>query len=156
MADEDDVQLKEARANYINDLYNRLSSFHLTTTNKTHTYLFTINAGSAAGLLAYMGSKSGHVPPAVYAGLLVFFVGIMLVGWLHERTYKMLNVQMETLRDKASTYHSKPDNESWQGLIEEIKEWDDKRKKYWIEPIGYASWGCFFLGSASVLISFVC
>jgi len=142
------------RDRYIKELWGQLSSLHLVTVNKTHTYLFTTNAGAAAGLLAYMGAKKGPFPMSLSIGLFVFFIGILLVGWLHERSYHKFSRLIKTLNANAKDFYSKLNDEAWLKLIEQHEKLSNEGN--WIDGIAYASWACFFLGSASVLVTFLC
>lgn len=77
------TELKEIRNNYINSRWEQLHALSKETGDSAIKYLFTVNAGGAVAVLAYLGAVSGASPAALSAkiALVLFFIGLLFVGF---------------------------------------------------------------------------
>ncbi len=107
------TDLAQLRRKYNDDRFQQLNGLLGSATSNTWTYLLTVNGGSAAGLLAFIGSKPELAKLAwPYWTLILFVMGISFVGLAHAViTHKI------------------------QALID---NWIELTGKYWCSEIGWS------------------
>lgn len=138
-----DEDVRKARERFIENRELQLQSITTESVEKSLTFLFSVNAGSAVALLAFLGTVSSN-PNAVEfkVALAMFFWGVMFIGIF--RAYAT-----ETYGSLFWKY-----KESTENYLQGKQEWEDFYKEVSTQVIKnniprifvYTSFGCFILG----------
>jgi hypothetical protein len=133
----------QGHSDYISKRWSQLSDIGLAWSNESIKYLFLINSGAAATVLAFIGAVDAvRGVRWAWAMLICFTIGIIFVGLLHvARTLRIKRIYKLWRQDTALYYDSKLD---WEALI----EGDDKRSYgFSFGPLFFtAAFGCFIVG----------
>jgi hypothetical protein len=140
-------ELRMIRDNYMNSRWGQLHSLSKETGDSAIKYLFTVNAGGAVAVLAYLGAVSGSLPAVLSAkvSLVLFFIGLLFVGFY--KAYMVHNHEglFKHYRSLVSDYYEC--KIGWGALIKS----DETKVGNPLAPyiFGYISFGSFIGGCIS-------
>lgn len=138
-----DDEVRKARERFIESRERQLQSVTTESVEKTLSFLFSANAGSAVTLLAYLGAISSN--PNVVAfkvALAMFFLGVMFIGIF--RIYVTETYGSIFWKYKASVENYFKEKQEWEDFYKEVNSQVVKNNIPRI--LGWASFCCFFLG----------
>ena len=140
---EADKENRENRNKYINNRWEQLYGLEKDWGEKALRYLLMTNSGGAIATLSFIGaSKDFLTITSVKIALVLFIVGIFLIGVSIAKTYHHMNNLFESYTKDVKEYYS--NNKTWIELSNE----DEERTKnsVWDNVCPYASFGCFIFG----------
>lgn len=137
-------QLRRIRSEHIEGRWGQLYELSKESGDSVIRYLFTVNAGGAVAVLAYLGTVAGHVAPSSFAkaALFFFFIGLLFVGSLRIYSVHHHEGLFDNYKRLVSKYYG--DEIDWQTLLEEDeKKVGDSKVPY---ILGYSAFLSFVLG----------
>ena len=138
-----DDDVRKARERFIENRERQLQKVTTESVDKSLTFLFSANAGSAVAVLAYLGaisSKPGVVEFKV--ALAMFFLGVMLIGIFRAFVTEMYGSLFWKFKKSVESYFQ--GNKEWEDFYSEINAQVVKNNIPRI--FVYSSFACFFLG----------
>jgi hypothetical protein len=132
-----------ARQEYISARWKQLSEITKEQSLDGLKYLFHINAGASAAVLAFIGT-TGIVRTATWPWvMLLFFVcGIISIGLLHFLRFHYLAWLFKKFREDVQEYYASP--KPWEEIIDGDRYRNGKHD--WILGFAYVALGCFITG----------
>ena len=135
---------------YIDERWDQLSNLSLDLINNGIKYLFSINAGAAVAILAFIGSSEAvRVLKWPWYSLTLFILGLVLVGIINFVRFHLVEFIYKHWRADVLKYY---DNNI---CFDEIIENDNQRsyKFSWLFLIAYFSFFCFLGGTALIAVN---
>jgi len=143
-------ELQKFRHEYINRRWSQLHALEKESAERAIKYLLLTNSGGAVAVLSFMGSsEKARASLCVWFALLLFGIGVILVGIYNAWFYHRVSGLFESWKKDANNFYAGKVN--WDFLTEE----DDKRSapSKFGYIIGYSSFIAFIAGCVLGIIS---
>ncbi|TVO77090.1 hypothetical protein [Sedimenticola selenatireducens] len=140
-------ELREIRNKYIEDRWGQLHQLSKESGENAVKYLFTVNAGGAVTVLAYLGSVAGNGPASISAklGLISFFLGLLFVGFYKAHMVHYHEGLFDHFQKLVRDYYD--EKIGWNNMheLDQLKIGEPKLPYVY----GYLSFSCFVFGCIS-------
>ncbi|MDN4502512.1 hypothetical protein QX776_08865 [Alteromonadaceae bacterium BrNp21-10] len=138
-----DDDVRKARERFIENRERQLQSVTTESVDKSLTFLFSANAGSAVAILAYLGAISSKPDVIEFkVALAMFFLGVMLIGIFRVFVTEMYGSLFWAFKKSTENYFE--EKQEWEDFYSEINAQVVKNNIPRI--FVYSSFACFFLG----------
>ena len=130
---------------YVSERWAQLNGLLLETIKDSINFLFIVNGGGCAAVLAYL-AQALHPKYAMYFVLFFFFLGLLFVGVLNIRRYQQFSNLILKWTENSKKFYTSNDEMSFQELnkLDELEVKKGRRIEYW----GYASFLCIVIAGA--------
>lgn len=138
-----DVETKKSRERFVEERGRQLQNITTESVEKSLVFLFTANAGSAVGLLAYLGAVSKNPSAMEFkVALSMFFTGVLFVGIFRAFITEVYGSIFKKFRKLVDEYFQ--DKKSWEVFCTEMNS--QVKENNIPRVFVYTSFVCFFLG----------
>ena len=138
-----DEEARKARERFIENRERQLQSITTESVDKSLTFLFSANAGSAVALLAYLGAIASNSSAIEFkVALAMFFLGVMFIGIFRAFVTEMYGSLFWKYKKSVENYYE--EKQEWEDFYREVKAQVVKNNIPRI--FVYTSFGCFVLG----------
>jgi hypothetical protein len=149
-SDESDER-RAANIGYTNERWRQLYGVQNDWSTEGIKYLFLVNAGAAAAMLAFLGSVAESRSWGWPITMLVFFaIGIVLIGFMHALRHHHVSQIFKEWRKSVSEYQT--DQKGWSEIIS--ADVARSARFDWALLLAYASFACFIVGIIIGMVNF--
>lgn len=141
-AEQQRLKMTPEQIAYVEQRWHQLYALLMDSVKTAINYLFIVNGGGCVAVLAFLGSDKANEHKALLLIVLVlFFVGLLLVGVLNIQRYRLFTKLERNWVNSTNNYN--PDNNNFKKIIADDNTlvMSGKNIVYW----GYASFLCLFL-----------